>query len=415
MRHLLPLLLLCACAGSLVDHDGVALSNPTQQCQQTCTTSPAGTTPYCDGSTCTFQCPDGQFKFADGCRAATEISAGTGHTCAVVSGEARCWGANDKGQLGRAGDASYVPVVPSGLTGTVTHIAAGSAHTCAIADGNVWCWGDDTFGQLGNGATGAAAGGPAPQQIAGISGAQAIAAGGSHTCAATASKTYCWGNDDVGQLGDGASPLPGAARPQPFEVTGAAGALALAAGDSSTCVSLASGVICWGANDKGQLGNNAFGSPVSTPPGSPILTGAALLVSGGSHSCAVAADSLSCWGANTAFQIDTSGQNQEKPRGVQSNVLLAAAGGAHTCAVTKGDTLECRGSNDQQQLGGAGTGQDWITVPLSTLQAVTAGFKHTCAIANGATYCWGLNDRGQLGADPHTVASTATPTGVSGR
>jgi len=416
MRRLLPLLLLCSCAGSLVDHDGVALTNPdgggTAQCLAACTTAPAGMTPYCDVDVCKARCPDGQFNFGDSCRAATEISAGTGHTCAVVSGQARCWGANDKGQLGREGDASFVPVTAA-VTGTVSHVSAGSAHTCAIADGTVWCWGDNTFGQLGNGASGATTGGATPHQVASISGVQLIAAGGSHTCAATASKTYCWGSDDVGQVGDGITP-PAAPRTAPVEVAAAAGAFALAAGQSHTCAATSSGVLCWGANDAGQLGNGSFSVAVSSP-GSPVLTGVSFLGLGANHSCAVKSDSLSCWGANGSFQIDTSPQNWSSPKGVLSGVLAVAGGVGHTCALTKNQTAQCFGLNDKQQLGDANATQRDVDVPLSAVQSVAAGFKHTCAIANGNTYCWGLNDRGQLGADSHAVASTATPTGVSGR
>jgi hypothetical protein len=35
--------------------------------------------------------------------------------------------------------------------GSVTTVAAGSSHTCAASsDGGLWCWGLDTNGQLGN-------------------------------------------------------------------------------------------------------------------------------------------------------------------------------------------------------------------------------------------------------------------------
>src|SRR5207244_2480800 len=115
--------------------------------QATCTTDVFGATPRCDGDVCTYECPAGKFKAAGGCYEPTEISAGATHTCAVVAGEARCWGANDKGQLGRVTAAleSSVPGSPAGLpAGTVSHIAAGAAHTCAIVSGSVFCWGDNS-------------------------------------------------------------------------------------------------------------------------------------------------------------------------------------------------------------------------------------------------------------------------------
>lgn len=415
MKTLLPLMLLCGCAGSLVDHAGIALSGPdgaTPACLDSCK-APAGATAVCNGDVCDYQCRDGQLKAAGGCHAASEISAGTGHTCAVVAGQVRCWGANDKGQLGQSGNDSFVPVAPA-VAGIVTHVAAGTAHTCAIVNGNVWCWGDNTSGQLGSGTQDA--GTSTPQQVPNVSGAQLIAAGGSHTCAANASKTYCWGNDDLGQLGDGVVP-PGAPRLQPVEIAGADGALALAAGASHTCAVIASGVLCWGANDKGQLGNGATGVPDSTPaPTQPVLSGVTFLGSGADHGCAVVGDALWCWGANASSQIDRSGPGaQSSPKSVLSNVRAVAAGAAHTCAITKDQTLRCWGLDDQGQLGAAGAGNNPVDVALATLQAAGAGYKHTCATANGETFCWGLNDRGQLGTDPTVTASTPAPTRVSGR
>jgi alpha-tubulin suppressor-like RCC1 family protein len=415
MKRLLPLLLLlCSCVGSLVDHNGVDLTGGDGGgCNAaTCTNEvPAGATRVCNPG-CTYRCPDGQFKAAGGCAAASEISAGTGHTCAVVSGEARCWGANDKGQLGRDIPAvgSFVPAAPTGLTGTVSHIAAGAGHTCAIADGNVWCWGDNTFGQLGNGFTGVSTGGFAVAQVANISGALRIAAGGSHTCAATASQTFCWGNDDHGQLGNHAT---GAPRPEATEVPEAAGASALAAGESHSCALTASGVLCWGANDAGQVGNGSFSVAVSTP--NPTLAGATFLGLGANHSCAGVGDSLNCWGANAAFQVDNSGQNQNQPKGVLSNTRAVTGGAGHTCAVTTNQGLKCWGLNDQNQLGAPGGGSNGdVSVPLASVQSASAGYQHTCAITANGTYCWGSNDRGQLGTDPQVTASTVTPTPISG-
>ena len=419
MRTLLPLLLLCACAGSLVDHAGASLSNPdggSQACLSTCTTDVAGATIRCDGDVCTYQCPAGKFKAAGGCHEAAEISGGASHTCAVVSGEARCWGANDKGQLGRdiPATGSFIPTPPAGLPpgGIVSHIAAGAAHSCAIVDGNVWCWGDNGSGQLGNGMTAASTAGVA-YQVANIAGAQLIAAGGAHTCAANASKTFCWGNNNLGQLGDGAN-IPEAPRPEATEVPGAAGALALAAGDSHTCAITSAGVRCWGANGAGQLGNNTTVAALSTPGAtSPALTGASFLGLGLNHSCAVVTDSLSCWGANGAGQIDNSLQDQRSPRGVLSNVRAVTGGTGHTCAITKSQTLRCWGLDSSGQLGAPG--QSDVSVNLTSVSVAAAGAQHTCATADLLTYCWGANDRGQLGVDPHVVSgSTATPSPISG-
>ena len=383
MTRFLPVLLLvCACAGSLVDHSGAGGA----------------------------ACQDGKLKCASGCCDATALSAGTSHTCAVASEEVRCWGSNEQGQLGRAGDASYHPV-KAGVPGTVSAIAAGAAHTCAIAGGEVWCWGDNTYGQLGNGTT---TNNATPQKVAGLSGVALLAAGGGHTCAATATKMFCWGRDDFGQVGNGGT--LGEQHLEPTEVIGVSAPLAIAAGDAHTCAATSSQVLCWGQNAAGQLGTGAAGPASSTPgPVSQPLS-AIFLGLGANYSCAVASGDLFCWGENSSMQLGVSASgNQPSPQDVMSNVAEVVAGLAHTCALRTSHALRCWGLNDSGQRGSGGGDEEHGNVFSSGVVAVAAGANHTCAVAAGYLSCWGSNDRGQLGADPATTPSTATPTNVSGR
>lgn len=84
---------------------------------------------------------------------------GTAHTCALFSiGRIKCWGLNDKGQLGlgnsnSVGDSSNemgnnLPFLD--LPAIAKDISAGWKHTCALfEDGSVRCWGANDYGQLG--------------------------------------------------------------------------------------------------------------------------------------------------------------------------------------------------------------------------------------------------------------------------
>jgi alpha-tubulin suppressor-like RCC1 family protein len=387
MIRLLPLLLLCACAGSLVDHNDPALTS-------------------------NVTCDPGKFKSASDCRDASSLSGGASHTCAVVAGTVRCWGANDQGQLGRPGASSFVPV-QAAVAGAATAIAAGSSHACAIADGTVWCWGDNTFGQLGLGTVGASS--ATPQVVPNFSGVSQLAAGASHTCAASAIEMRCWGRNNLGQLGNAAS-LPDTSRPEPTQVVGVGSPVAaIAAGDSHTCAIGTSGVYCWGNNGAGQLGINQSGGAYSTPTliSSSSLNGAVFLGLGANHSCAgTFSATLFCWGANGVYQVDTSGQDQKSPRQSVVAARVVAGGTGHTCAIGNDQTPQCWGLDDKGQLGVASSDYGPFDVDLHGVTAIAAGNKHTCAVANGATLCWGLNDRGQLGVDPTATPSTPTPTAI---
>ena len=75
---------------------------------------------------------------------ATAVSAGSGHSCAVVSGGVQCWGYNGDGQLGNNSTThSLVPVQAIAAGGNATAAAAGGAHSCAVVNGGVQCWGDN--------------------------------------------------------------------------------------------------------------------------------------------------------------------------------------------------------------------------------------------------------------------------------
>jgi alpha-tubulin suppressor-like RCC1 family protein len=149
----------------------------------------------------------------------TQLVAGAGHTCALLSdGSVKCWGGIG-GKLGY-GNADFVETPSSAGTLslstrpgiTARQLAAGSDHTCALlSDGSVTCWGNNDFGQLGYGNTDAigddelpsAAGAVSVTNAPGVTVVQ-IAAGGFHTCALLSDASVkCWGDGGSGELGYG--------------------------------------------------------------------------------------------------------------------------------------------------------------------------------------------------------------------
>ena len=117
-------------------------------------TAPGGRMLCWDGSANTQGAPAGTWMSAD----VTAISMGGDHLCVLTSGGiAQCWGDNPLGQLG---DGTYderprsTPLPCVGLPPGLAEIAAGGSHTCALtATGEAMCWGSNFAGQLGDGTT----------------------------------------------------------------------------------------------------------------------------------------------------------------------------------------------------------------------------------------------------------------------
>jgi len=80
------------------------------------------------------------------------LACGQSHVCALgLGGEVACWGDNEHGQSGAAGNGDVYKANPVDLGGKANALAAGTQHSCAVrADGAVLCWGANTSGQLGN-------------------------------------------------------------------------------------------------------------------------------------------------------------------------------------------------------------------------------------------------------------------------
>ena len=333
--------------------------------------------------------------------------------------------------------------------GGISSGSTADAFTCAIRPGGiVKCVGANGSGQLGDGNTTPTA---TPQQVGGVTGAVAVAAGQTHACALLSNGTVsCWESNDHGELGDGTMN----SRPTAQLVGGGLGtttpqAVSISAGAGFTCAVLSDGSVgCWGADDQGQLGDGVTGGSRATPGARATFPGDSMVFvsSGTAHSCAIMASGMvACWGANGSGQL---GDGSTTPRnqpflipggfgtarvagGIGTQPIVSvSAGASHSCAATQADgtvntTAYCWGANDRGQLGDGSTTPRLIpsgvfgiapnqAMGFHDAVAIAAGFDHSCAImSTGQVACWGDNTVGELGlgstnSTPNSVATLVT-------
>lgn len=312
-----------------------------------------------------------------------QLAMGADFACGRTSANASwCWGAGDFGQLGtgQATSASAPQLVQGGLS--FVSLTAGGDHACGLtAAGAAWCWGADSLGQLGrNGAGGSSV----PVAVSGGIVFSSLSAGPRHTCGvATNTALYCWGENVMRQLGDSTA----LNRSAPVLVNGGHSWKAVSAGYWKTCALTTGGAAyCWGSAGFG----GSLGTPnVSEPVPAPVLGGHTFTViaAGGNQSCGIdAAAAAWCWGANSYGQVGN---------GAGGAAVLAPA------AVTGGlafATISAGAYNYSDESINGGTA------------------AHTCGVTTGGTtYCWGVNNIGQLGIGSTGFQGVSAPTKVAGQ
>lgn len=399
--------------------------------------------------------------------------------CAALAGPALAGGgtlvAAGSGTAGQLGDNlstnSTTPVLvldTGALAGkTIIHVSAGTDHTCATSsDGLAFCWGDNTNGEIGDGNSGSNVKVAAPYQIGGALAGKVVTktvAGYRASCAMTADGlAYCWGKNNVGQLGIGSTQSNGGVTtPTEVNTTSSATAGSFVRGTVTDirisqyhgCVVASGAAHCWGANANGQLGNNSTTSStvavaVNTASGTSSLFGKTVAqISAGrsngansGYTCVVTTDSMAhCWGDNSSGAVgDNTSTNRLVPVAVNTTSgtsslfgklvsQIATGSGASTgnvCAVATDGTAHCWGARTGGQIGdgGASSGSQLAPVAVSTagvlsgksIVTISLGSDHTCAsTSDGVTYCWGGNGTGEFG-NGNTTASTTPVQGATG-
>jgi alpha-tubulin suppressor-like RCC1 family protein len=358
------------------------------------------------------------------------ISAGTMHACDIASGGiAWCWGLNgNEGRLGsdNLGDnaISNVPVkVPGDLR--FAQLSTYGRHTCGVTlDGKGYCWGSNGWGALGSGSN--AGQSFMPMAVAGTIKFRAISAGADHSCGvATDNKAYCWGHNDWKQFGADGAP---AMSTTPVLVSASMSFAKVTVGSSFTCgLTTAGATYCWGANNIGELGDGekiSYGNVFNGTPRQVVGGLSFQSVALASHTaCALTmVGQAYCWGSNgTKFGNPANTNDSSSPVAVSGGLIFdqISTGFGHVCGVTNQQAVYCWGSNSSGQLGNAianGTATPTRVANILALEVAASGIatgsgSHTCAISKDrlTVWCWGRNDTGQLGNGATTAGATANP------
>jgi len=187
----------------------------------------------------------------------------------------------------------------------------------------------------------------------------------------------------------------------------------LSVGEATVCALDAVGkVYCWGSNSNyWEYGVDSVTRPGS---GSPVVVPVATLalISGGTggHACGLtSANTAVCWGRGGFGQLGggtLGGSLGNAATSVQSVVTWSDifVSRLSTCGVSSAGAGYCWGSNQRGEVGSSSVVFNAKTTAPSPVgggivfKSIVAGWLHACGVAtSGAAYCWGDNSFGQLG------------------
>lgn len=334
----------------------------------------------------------------------TAIAANQWYTCGLdADGVAYCWGDVPSS---RDGTTNPLPssTVPVRLESDIRfrQVTVGEGMVCGVSvDDEAFCWGANNVGQLGDGTSLART---QPSLVSGDRRWKRLAAGSNHVCGVTLQgEAYCWGSRFRGKLGDGQ--LSGQSQ-VPVKATTSLTFETISAGSGSTCAIASGGdAYCWGVNDLGLLGDGEPPEGLKQTASPTAVVGGlkwSVIAVGDYSACAITvARRAYCWGqaALGDLQAQPTSTPIEVPGALDWRAI--AAGSGHTCGVTSSLEGYCWGNDEHGQLGNGQTGKEF---PLGVVSgegqyvSVATGGRHTCAIdLQKRIACWGRGDFGQLG------------------
>lgn len=319
-----------------------------------------------------------------------KVTLGYKHTCGITNtGTTLCWGSGTNDQLMISGtNSTNIPALTTGvLPGgqTFVTVQAGQFHNCGITDqGNTYCWGNNPYSESGDGGSNSQSHvTPVSVNTNNLAVSEeftTLSMGNHHSCGITdLGETYCWGNNNYGQIGEGGYNLVNHPTSVNNSYLGNQKLKTISLGSNHSCGVTDQGkVFCWGRNWERQLGYSGTNSSAypkeidqgDVPGGETFIA----VASGGSHSCGISElGDMYCWGANTYGQIGngTMTTYEAAPRLVSDANLIGekfvslSLGTNHSCGMTTSGRIYCWGSNDLGKLGINNMGTNNTVIPTA--------------------------------------------------
>jgi large repetitive protein len=308
----------------------------------------------------------------------------------------------------------------------LTKISIGVHSGCGLnASGKLYCWGNDAMGAVGDGA--GASNQAIPVHIDPASSYVDVAVGSGYACGVrTSGDLTCWGNNANGQIGDGTTTT----RFAPVVVDSGTSFIKIATYASTTCgITSANQLKCWGYRMYGQVGDGGAATgtqllPVVVNAGTPYMD----VAMGSDHGCAVrTTGQVDCWGRNDNGQIGNGTMvDAISPSQVSAlaNIQRVYSGQKYSCAIDSTSKAFCWGDGLNGKLGNLSATGSNVPVaahPSYSFTALSLGSNTTCGVdlADSTAKCWGYSYYGLLGngsggGGSYTPVTTMLPSPVSG-
>jgi alpha-tubulin suppressor-like RCC1 family protein len=285
-------------------------------------------------------------------------------------------------------------------------------------DGTLWTWGQNELGQLGQGTRGGFAYYvSSPVQVGALTNwARMSASNNSFAAIKTDGTLWTWGDNDDGQLGLGDS--AGFNRSAPAQVGSLTNWSKISSGSTfCTAIKTDGSLWTWGSNNFGQLGRNNT-IKLSSPVQLGSLTWSE--VSGGDRACAAIQTNGTLWAWGRNIYNGQLGQNDQINRSspVQIGSLTTWSkvhmGNSFCTAIKTDGSLWAWGQNNYGQLGNNSVIYRSSPVQvgsLTTWSQTSAGQSCAAIKTDGTLWTWGYNGSGQLGQNNTTNLSSPVQVG----